>query len=74
MRKIRLIAEGLLVGAVVCEAIVIYRLRKTCGILKIDHKSSDKELYRFEIDDLDSLSNKKFVRLKVDNNADLSHH
>lgn len=74
MRNIRVLAEGLLIGTVVCEAIIIYRMRKHCGILKIDHKSEKRELYRFEIDDLDALSKKKYVRLKVDNNADLSQH
>ena len=74
MRDTRLIVEGLLVGAVLCETIAIWRMRKTCGTLKIDHKSKDKELYRFVIDDFDALSKKKYVRLKVDNNADLSQH
>ena len=71
MNKTNLIVGGLLLGTVIGEAIAIYRLRKPCGVLKIDHKG-EKELYRFEIDDLDSLSKKKYVTLKVDNNADLS--
>ena len=74
MTKIHLLIDGLLVGSAIFEAFVIYRIRKPCGILKIDRKSDDKDLYRFEIDNLDSLSNKKYVGLKVDNNADLSHN
>lgn len=74
MRNTRLLVDGLLVGVAVCEAIVIWRMKKHCGTLKIDHKIEGKELYRFEIDDLDALSKKKYVRLKVDNNADLSQH
>ena len=73
MRKTHLLVEGLLAGAVVFEVIVILKMRKTCGTLQIDHKGKN-ELYRFEIDDLDGLSKKKYVRLKVDNNADLSQH
>lgn len=42
------------------------------GTLKIDHSNPDKDMYRFEISDLDSLSKKKHVVLKVDNHADLS--
>ena len=72
-KKIHLIAEGVLLGLVVGEAIAICKMRKSCGTLMIDH-NSEKELYRFDIDDLDALSAKKFVRLKVDNNANLSQH
>lgn len=73
MRKTHLIIEGLLAGAVVLETIAILRMRKKCGTLQIDSKG-EKELYRFEIDDFDGLSKKKYVRLKVNNNADLSQH
>ena len=70
--KTNLIVSGLLTGLAVAEAIVIYRMKKTCGTLQVDLKG-EKELYRFEIDDLDGLSKRKYVRLKVDNNANLSH-
>ena len=71
MRKTHLLIDGLLVGIAACEAVIIWRMKKTCGTLQIDSKG-EKELYRFEIDDFDGLSKKKYVRLKVDNNADLS--
>lgn len=51
---------------------LIYNLRKAYGVLRIDHSSSEKDVYRFEIDNLDVLSKKKFIVLKVDNNANLS--
>lgn len=51
---------------------LIYNLQKAYGVLRIDHSSSEKDVYRFEIDNLDILSKKKFIVLKVDNNADLS--
>ena len=72
MRKTHLLVEGLLAGVVLCEAVAIWRMRRTCGTLQIDQKG-EKELYRFEITDFDGLSQKKYVRLKVNNDADLSH-
>ena len=72
--KTRLILEGALVGAVIFETIALLRTKKTCGTLLIDHHDAEKELYRFEIDDFDGLSKKKYIRMKVDNNADLSQH
>lgn len=47
-------------------------LRKESGTLRIDHSNPEKDVYRFEIDDLDNLSTKKHIVLKVDNTADLS--
>ena len=44
------------------------------GTLKIDRISSDKDLYRFEIDNLDKLSKRKYILMKVDPNADLSQN
>lgn len=44
------------------------------GTLKIDQISSDKDVYRFEIDNLDKLSKRKYILMKVDPNADLSQN
>lgn len=44
------------------------------GTLKIDQISSDKDVYRFEIDNLDKLSKRKYILMKVDLNADLSQN
>ena len=62
---------GLLVGSIVSNIIFFIRYRKA-GTLRIDHSDPEKDVYRIEIDDLDGLSKKKHVILKVDNNADLS--
>ena len=51
---------------------LIGKLQKAYVVLKIDRYHSDKELYRFEIDNLDELAKKKFIVLRVDNDADLS--
>lgn len=72
MKKTNLIVGGVLAGVILCETIAILRMKKSCGTLRIDQKG-EKELYRFEIDDFDGLSSRKYVRLKVDNDADLSH-
>ena len=47
-------------------------LRIQVGTLRIDHSNSEKDTYLFEIDDLDKISEKEFVILRVDNYADLS--
>lgn len=60
---------GLVIGIIVT---VIGVMRLKVGTLRIDQFSSEKDLYRFEIDNLDKLSNKKFILLNVDPNADLS--
>ena len=56
-------------------AIVVYitnRMRRADGILRIDHTSPEKDLYRFEIDNLDKLSTRSRIVLRVDNDAKLS--
>lgn len=52
---------------------VVYQQSKTMsGTLKIDHSDPEKDMYLFEIDDLDKLDKKTRVYLKVDHSADLS--
>lgn len=46
--------------------------RGMSGVLKIDHSDPNKDMYRLEIDDLNKLSNKTYVVLTIDNDADLS--
>ena len=62
---------GVLVGSIISNIIFFIRYR-TVGTLRIDHSNPEKDVYRIEIDDLDGLSKKKHVILKVDNNANLS--
>lgn len=45
---------------------------RTAGTLKIDHSNPEKDVYRLEIDDLEGLSKKHKIVLKVDNRANLS--
>ena len=54
--------------------IIIGHLNKPDGVLRIDHSNPKKDTYRFEIDEIEQLSQKKYIRLKVDNEADLSQN
>lgn len=65
------------VAGVIVEAIIstIFNIARTArGTLRIDHSNPEKDVYRFEIDDLDKLSKKKYVELKIDHNANLSQN
>ena len=57
---------GIYIGARARTPVTAY------GVLRIDHNSSEKDLYRFEIDDLESLDTKTQIVLKIDHNADLT--
>lgn len=61
---------GVITGVIITS--IIYRIRSTHGVLRIDHSNLEKDVYRFDVSDLDSLSKKKRLVLKIDNNADLS--
>lgn len=61
---------GLIIGMFL--AFIFNRTQTSCGTLRIDHSNPEKDVYRFDVDDLDKLSKKKRIILKVDNNADLS--
>lgn len=62
---------GVIIGCVVSNIIFAIRNRRA-GTLKIDHSNPEKDVYRFEIDNLDKLSKRRRVILKIDNKADLS--
>lgn len=60
-------AVSTLITLLMCK--IYYRKE---GVLQIDHSDPEKDVYRFVIDKIDDLSKKKYIVLKVDNNADLS--
>ena len=64
--KLLIFLAGVAVGSIVTSC------RKASGTLRIDHSNPEKDVYRFDIDDLNGLSKKKRIVLKVDNYADLS--
>lgn len=51
---------------------LVYSFRSVFGILRIDRTNPQKDVYRFDIEDLDKIYKKKYVWLKIDKNADLS--
>ena len=61
---------GIFTGSLITS--IIFFIKSSSGTLKIDHSNPQKDVYRFEIKDLDKLNKKKYVRLKIDNNANLS--
>ena len=65
------IVIGMFIGITIM--IVIYHTKKTTGTLRIDHSNPEKDVYRFELDRIEDLSNSLRVVLKVDHNADLSY-
>lgn len=76
IRKERIMAEllifaiGVFIGSLVTN--IIYLLKMSRGVLRIDHSNPEKDVYRFEIDNLDNLAHKRCVAFKIDNHADLS--
>ena len=61
---------GTVFGSIITN--VIYLRERTYGTLKIDHSNPNKDLYRFEIDEIEKLSAKEKLVLKIDNSANLS--
>lgn len=45
---------------------------KVDGVLRIDRSDKNKDLYLFEVKDIDKLANRKKITIRVDNKADLS--
>ena len=66
-----LFIAGIIVGMALAS--LIYLVCNTVGTLKIDHTSSEKDIYRIEINDLEELNHRARIVLKVDHGADLSH-
>ena len=61
---------GSLIGSIV--TIIFHHMLFTSGTLRIDHSNPEKDTYRFEIDNLDSINKKKRITLVIDHDADLS--
>lgn len=61
---------GAIVGAIIYA--IMQKIFAAHGILRIDHSDPEKDLYRFEIKNLDKLNKRSYVELKIDHHADLS--
>ena len=62
---------GILIGLVI-SSIFFWNPWTANGTLRIDHSNPEKDTYRFEINDLDKLSKKKKIIVRIDHHANLS--
>lgn len=69
--NVYILAAVCVISVLIIKDIIFYIINKV-GTLKIDHSDPEKDIYRIDINDLDKLSKKKLIILKIDNNADLS--
>ena len=70
--KFIFLGVGVLIGSL--STMLIGYVKPVVGTLRIDHSNPEKDTYDFHINNLDGLSKKKRITLKVDNNADLSQN
>ena len=61
---------GIIVGVIL--SYIAHTTFGCFGVIKIDHSDPGKDIYRLELKELDDLPKRKYIVLKVDNNADLS--
>lgn len=61
---------GVVLGTIF--TILFSHAKKPSGTLRIDRSNPERDIYRFDVDDFDSLAKQKQIVLKVDNDADLS--
>ena len=57
---------GILIGITIN---LIINIKHSHGVLKIDKSNPEKDLYLFEIDNLDSIEETDWIRLKVVKNG-----
>jgi hypothetical protein len=65
-----LFLTGVILGTVIST--IVYKSQPAVGTLRIDSSNPEKDVYRFDIDDFESLSKRKRLILNVDTSADLS--
>ena len=61
-----------ILGVATSVIINLIFFKRTYGMLRIDRSNPEKDLYLIEIYDLEQLTKRKRITLKVDNHADLS--
>lgn len=59
------IAGGICFGVI---PVIARKFSKVDGVLFIDRSNPEKDVYRFDVGDLDKLAEKKELRIKVQNN------
>lgn len=70
MEYVWLFVAGVVAGVI--ATIIVYSIQTKHGTLRIDHSNPEKDVFRFDIDDLDILTKKKRIVLRIDNDAILS--
>lgn len=65
-------AVGILVGVLITT--IVMDAHSGFGTLRIDHSNPEKDVYLFDIDKFEDISDKKRVILRVDHNANLSQN
>lgn len=70
MNTYLLFLAGVVVGSIIGS--IVQGIRVAHGTLKIDKSNPQTDVYRLCLNDLDILSKKKYIRLNIDANADLS--
>lgn len=60
---------GIIIGFIGSKIHTHFRTAK--ATLLIDHADSEKDIYRLDVDDLNSFYDHKYLMMKIDHNADL---
>ena len=60
---------GVIIGGLLA---CLFSLRMLVGTLKIDHDNPEKDVYRFEVRDIDALAKRKYVLLQVESDSHFS--
>lgn len=69
--EVLFVVLGYVLGVI--ASILVFMLFALGGTLRIDSVSNpERELYRFEVDDIENIGKKKFIVLTIDHNANLS--
>lgn len=70
METLFMFAAGVLAGLTV--SYLLWFVRTASGTLEIDQRNEEKDVYRLVVGDIESLSKKRRVVLRVDTKANLS--
>lgn len=65
-------AVSIILAVFLGVALVLFIRSSTAGVLRIDRSDPEKDVYRFEINNLDVLPKKRYIIVKVDRFSDIS--
>lgn len=64
------LAIGVAIGTILTR--VLMGWRTTNAVFRIDHSNPEKDIFRLELNDI-NIDKKKWLYLRIDHKADLSH-